>query len=125
MGGHNLFLVKSCLDIGEHYIKVNQYKNLKEILQLELRDYLSSEDIEERLISAYMDCCKEIIVSNTNNRSVLGTLNEIMLIMNAVEKKNDFANNIERNKWNNQIIYKPIDYEKPIDVFKKALVKHL
>ncbi|TBL80693.1 hypothetical protein EYB31_05555 [Paenibacillus thalictri] len=115
----------SRLSLTLHGIKSSQYKNLHEIFQSELREYLTSEGIEERMVTAYLDHCTNLVVSNTDNRSVIGTLNEIMFTMNAVEKDDRYESNTERNQWNNQIIYKPIDYNKPIDVFKSELVKYV
>ncbi|WP_165972063.1 DUF6933 domain-containing protein [Paenibacillus piri] len=102
-------------------IRSTQYKNLNDIFFKELRHYLLSEGIDERLIESYLNNGKEMIITSTNNRSVISTMNEIVLVSKEIHK--EFANMNDRNKWNNTFIYKPIDYAQPIDVFRKQLVK--
>ncbi|WP_159880976.1 DUF6933 domain-containing protein [Paenibacillus puerhi] len=111
------------LSVTLYGIKAKEYKDLDGIFKVQLRDYLISENIEEERIDKYLERCgDEAIISDTNNRSVLGTLKEVMLIMNTIEK-NEWASNLERDQWNNTIIYKPIGYQQPIDVFKNEINK--
>lgn len=104
-------------------IRSNQLNKLQDIFLSSLKDYLITEGISTKLIENYVSNCNEVIYTKTDSRSVLSTLSEIMLIMKSFEeeKDKDFADLNERNRWNNTIIYKPIDYNRPIDVFKKEL----
>jgi hypothetical protein len=104
-------------------IRNTQYKNLKEIFLKELKEYLVYEQIDEAKISEYLNYCHTMVITKSNSRSVLSTLSEIMLVMKSLEKDKDFINNMERNKWNNRFIYKPINYAKPIDVFSQEIYK--
>ncbi|MFE0558906.1 DUF6933 domain-containing protein [Paenibacillus sp. NPDC058910] len=70
---------------------------------------------------------EEAVYTTTNNRSVLRTLNDIVLIMQEVRK--EFDNYYDLNRWNNDRVYKSIDlnnqreYLRPIDLFNKELEK--
>lgn len=90
-----------------------------------MKEYLQTESISTELVENYLLNCNEIIYTKTDSRSVLSTLSEIMMIMKSfeVDKEKEFADLNERNRWNNTIIYKPIDYNQPIDVFKRELEK--
>ncbi|QDY83503.1 hypothetical protein FQU75_08810 [Paenibacillus polymyxa] len=100
-------------------VKKAQLKNVEELFVNELRNYLMSEEIEEKVISRYIEENEGMIITTTNNRSVIGTLNEIIYTMKIIER--EFVEGIERNQWNNRFIYKAIKYEYPIEVFKKAM----
>ncbi|OPA73664.1 hypothetical protein BVG16_26550 [Paenibacillus selenitireducens] len=100
-------------------IRTGQITALKEKFLLTLRIYLSSEGIDENLINSYIQDGLEYMISKTNNRSVLGTMKEITWFT-----ADDFDDNIQRLKWHNKIIHKPIEYNKPIKVFKEALKRH-
>jgi hypothetical protein len=103
-------------------IRSNQANKLREMFVNNLVDYLSIEQIPNPLAHFYIEVCNEITITKTDSRSVLSTLNEIMLVMKTLERdKVDFRDQVERHKWNNRFIYKPIDYQHPIDVFKKEL----
>jgi len=104
-------------------IRSNQLAKLPEIFLSNLQKYLISEGISEKLIDAYLDNCNQAIYAKTDSRSVLATLNEIMGITKSFEGEENekFADLIQLNQWNNRIIYKPIEYKKPIDVFKQEL----
>lgn len=103
-------------------IRSNQANRLQEIFITHLMRYLTLEDIPEEQIEFYIKYCNEMVIAKTDNRSVRSTLNEIMMIMKSLEyEKNGFEDQDHRHKWNNRIIYKPIDYQKPIDVFIKEL----
>jgi hypothetical protein len=73
------------------------------------------------MIDSYIRDGQELVISKTNNRSVLGTVKEISLC--SIDTHLEFSNNFELISWLNRLIYKPIDYDKPIDVFKKSLKK--
>lgn len=100
-------------------VRSTQYKNLKNIFLKELTDYLISENLDEARINQYINDCADIIFTTTNNRSVISTMNDVVLIMQNISF--DFANYIELNKWNNDSFYKPINYSKPIEVFKQEI----
>lgn len=103
-------------------IRTNQANKLREIFLNNLKDYFTIEQIPNALSNFYIDSCLEMIITKTDNRSVLSTLNEIMLVMKTLElDKVDFRDQVKRHKWNNRFIYKPIDYQHPIDVFIKEL----
>ncbi|UVI29338.1 DUF6933 domain-containing protein [Paenibacillus spongiae] len=102
-------------------IRSNSTK-VQEIFLTHLCHYFALEHIPEALMNAYLDNCKEYVLTKTDSRSVLGTLNEVMLTMKTLESGNEELKDQDtRHKWNNRLIYKPIDYERPIDVFKKEL----
>lgn len=97
-------------------IRTGQLAQLKEKFMITLGEYLLSEGIKEDEINSYLEFGTEIVISNTNNRSVLGTMKEVTFF-----SEDDFIDNIDRMKWLNRLIHKPIDYHKPIIVFKEAI----
>ncbi|MCQ6563292.1 DUF6933 domain-containing protein [Paenibacillus mendelii] len=102
-------------------IRSNSTK-VQEIFLTHLRHYFAVEKISNVLMNAYLDNCKEFVLTKTDSRSVRSTLNEIMLIMKSLERDHeDLKDQDTRHKWNNRFIYKPIDYNEPIDVFRKEL----
>jgi hypothetical protein len=103
-------------------VRSSQINVLKEKFLSTLNSYLLSEGINQSVINAYLKDGSEIIFSKTNNRSVLGTMKEIT--MYTTDTHLEFNNNIERMKWLNKLIYKPIDYNEPKKVFKEALNNH-
>jgi hypothetical protein len=100
-------------------IRSGQANKLVEKFRTELKEYLLQEGFKKQLINQYLLEAGEITISRTNNKSVLGTMNEITLY-NSVSHS-DFNSLLERNKWLNTIIYKPIDYNQPIQVFRESL----
>nr|WP_310832112.1 hypothetical protein [Paenibacillus typhae] len=103
-------------------IRTGQNQKLNEFFVNSLREYLIEEDLSASLISSYIENCNETIITKTDSRSVISTLSEIMLVMKSLEMDNQgFEDMDERQKWNNRFIYKPIDYQKPIEVFIKEL----
>ncbi|WP_223070551.1 DUF6933 domain-containing protein [Paenibacillus caui] len=100
-------------------IRTAQLNGLIDKFQSELFDYLVSEEIEQALINSYMNDGSEVTISKTNSRSVLGTMKEITFY--STDTQMEFADKEELIKWLNRIIYKPIDYEEPIKVFKEAI----
>ncbi|WP_246317205.1 DUF6933 domain-containing protein [Paenibacillus agri] len=87
-----------------------------------LFEYLVSEGIEQKVIESYLKEGLETNISKTNSRSVLGTMKEITMYCDVTQLK--FADQEERDKWLNRTIHKPIDYKKPIDVFKEEIRKY-
>ncbi|WP_313640808.1 DUF6933 domain-containing protein [Paenibacillus sp.] len=99
-------------------IRSGQADKLVEKFRTELKEYLLQEGFKKQLINQYLLEAGEITISRTNNKSVLGTMNEITFY-NTVDR--DFDSLYERNKWLNTFIHKPIDYNQPIDVFRESL----
>ncbi|WP_027084410.1 DUF6933 domain-containing protein [Cohnella panacarvi] len=100
-------------------IRTGQTERLKERFMLTLREYLLREGVVESLINRYLAYGSEVVISKTNNRSVLGTMKEVTWFI-----EDDFHDNIERLMWLNRMIHKPIDYMKPIEYFKESLWDH-
>ncbi|WP_339220948.1 hypothetical protein [Paenibacillus sp. FSL W7-1332] len=106
-------------------IRSTQYKNLKNIFKEQLENYLISERINKSTIHEYLNECNEAVYTTTNNRSILGTLNDIVLIMQDVGT--EFDNYYDLNRWNNDRLYKSIDlnnqreYLRPIELFNNEL----
>ncbi|XID95008.1 DUF6933 domain-containing protein [Paenibacillaceae bacterium WGS1546] len=90
-------------------VKSTQIKVLKEKFLSTLNAYLLSEGVTQSIINAYLEDGSEMIISKTNNRSVLGTMKEVT--MYTTDTHLEFNDNIERMKWLNKLIYKPIDYK--------------
>ncbi|SDE44086.1 hypothetical protein SAMN02799630_03371 [Paenibacillus sp. UNCCL117] len=99
-------------------VRSAQLKVLKDKFLLTLEAYLQSEGIESSLIDSYLNDASAMIISKTDNRSVLGTMKEVSLF-----SSDDFPDNIQRLKWLNRLIYKPIDYKEPIALFKETIRK--
>ncbi|MDP9701578.1 hypothetical protein J2T16_004520 [Paenibacillus intestini] len=97
-------------------IRTGQIGRLKEKFMITLREYLLREGVNESLINRYFANSEEVVISKTNNRSVLGTMKEVTWFI-----EDDFHDNIERMKWLNRMIHKPIDYKEPINYFKESL----
>ena len=97
-------------------IRTGQIERLKEKFMITLREYLLREGVNESLINRYFANREEVVISKTNNRSVLGTMKEVTWFI-----EDDFHDNIERMKWLNRMIHKPIDYKEPINYFKECL----
>ncbi|CAM2910358.1 hypothetical protein PASE110613_07175 [Paenibacillus sediminis] len=76
-------------------IRTGQIERLKDKFMLTLREYLLREGVNESLINRYLAYGAEVIISKTNNRSVLGTMKEVTWFI-----EDDFYDNIERLKWN-------------------------
>ncbi|WP_160036939.1 DUF6933 domain-containing protein [Paenibacillus sp. An7] len=106
-------------------IRSTQYKNLENIFKEHLKSYLLFENIDDSKINEYLNGCHEAIYTTTNNRSILGTLNDIVFIMKDIGREFDDCNDL--NRWNNYRIFKTIDsnntqrYLKPIELFNKEL----
>jgi hypothetical protein len=100
-------------------IRTSQLTLLKDKFLTVLKTYLINEGLNQNQIDAYLREGSEFVISKTNSRSVLGTMNEVSFF-----SSDDFNDNIERLKFLNKIIYKPIDYEEPKIVFKEAINRH-
>lgn len=100
-------------------IRSTQYKNLNDIFLNELKNYLTSENLDKEIMNEYLNECEDMVITTTNNRSVISTMNDIVLIMQEVSI--EFKNYIELNQWNNDSFYKPINYAKPMEVFNQEI----
>ncbi|MDO3410549.1 DUF3024 domain-containing protein [Saccharibacillus sp. CPCC 101409] len=93
-------------------VRSGQIGSLQKKFVETLERYLLVEGVEEESIEAYLRCSSEVFITRTDNRSVLGTMKEVTYFTH-----DDFNDPIERMKWINRLIHKPIDYLQPIDVF--------
>ncbi|WP_251572725.1 hypothetical protein [Paenibacillus sp. MER TA 81-3] len=83
----------------------------------ELKEYLLLEGVRRSLVNKYLFEAGEVCIGKTNVKSVLGTMTEMSLYCRNAE----FDHTLDLSAWLNSMIYKPIDYEEPIKVFKKTL----
>ncbi|WP_256720042.1 DUF6933 domain-containing protein [Paenibacillus amylolyticus] len=112
----------SRLSLTVNGIRTNQASKLAGIFKENLEAYFAVEEIPDNLANYYLDKCNEKTITKTDSRSVISTMNEIMLVIRSFEGETDkFKDKDTRHKWNNRFIYKPIDYKEPIDVFVKEL----
>ncbi|MGI2297565.1 DUF6933 domain-containing protein [Paenibacillus sp. GXUN7292] len=98
-------------------IRTSQLDKLQEKFKTDLKQYLLFEGLRNSVVEQYFLEAGEISIGKTNDKSVLGTLNEMSLYCNNIE----FHHNFDLSAWLNMKIYKPINYEKPIHVFKKII----
>ncbi|MCR8630655.1 DUF6933 domain-containing protein [Paenibacillus radicis (ex Xue et al. 2023)] len=115
---------KSRLSVTISKIRGNQGKDIKNIFSSALKDYLLVEGFKEKWMDSYIGEISDIKISNTNNRSVLGTMVEAVKLMDSIYSRGAIPDFHELNKENNRIIYKPIDYLKPIDVFNELIKEY-
>ncbi|MEK0316255.1 DUF6933 domain-containing protein [Cohnella sp. 56] len=99
-------------------VRTGQLNLLKEKFLETMKSYLEYEEISKTQIENYLKHGTDICISKTNSRSVLATMTEITIF-----DTDDFDNDLERMKWLNRLIYKPINYNKPIEVFTEQLEK--
>lgn len=99
-------------------IRSAQLGKLQEKFKAELKEYLLLEGVRSSLIDQYFLEAGEVRIGKTNNKSVLGTLNEMSFYCVDME----FDRTFDLSAWLNSMIFKPIDYKEPIHVFKKAIV---
>ncbi|MBE9918423.1 hypothetical protein G8C92_30985 [Paenibacillus donghaensis] len=100
-------------------VRSSQLEKMKEKFKTTLSEYLRNEGVSQSLIKQYFLEGSEVVISKTNSRSVLGTMKEV--IWYTQDTHLEYADHIGRMKWLNKLIYKPIDYKEPRDVFKEAL----
>lgn len=98
-------------------IRSSQAGKLQDKFISSLKEYLLLEGVRKSLIDQYFLEAGEIEIGKTNNKSVIGTMNEMALYCDNVI----FNHPHDVSIWLNKLIYKPIDYEQPIDVFKKEV----
>ncbi len=100
-------------------IRSAQRVKQQEKFMTELKEYLQIEGLKKSQIEQYFFEAGEVSIGKTNDRSVLGTMKEMSLYCDGVE----FGHTFDLSEWLNKMIYKPIDYEEPIKVFKDALIR--
>ncbi|KAA8787574.1 hypothetical protein ABIE27_003725 [Paenibacillus sp. 4624] len=102
--------------------RTKQANKLLAIFKKNLEAYMAFEGIPQEWAQYYLDQCNDRLITKTDSRSVIGSMNEIIFVMKALEgNDNDFRDENARHKFNNRGIYKPIDYHEPIKVFVKEL----
>lgn len=104
-----------CIVIGG--IRTSQLDKLQEKFMTELREYLQLEGIKKSHIDQYFFEAGKIVIGKTDDRSVLGTVTEMSQYCKSVE----FDHTFDLSAWLNKMIYKPIDYHEPINVFKEHI----
>jgi hypothetical protein len=108
-------LSRLCLIIDG--IRSSQVNKLQDKLKTDLKEYLQLEGVRRTLIDQYYFEAGELHIDKTNDRSVLGTMKEMSIYCSDM----GFDHTFDLSAWLNSLIFKPIDYEKPINVFMKAL----
>lgn len=98
-------------------VRSSQLNKLQDKFKTDLKQYLQAEGVRRTLIDQYFLEAGELQIDKTNDKSVLGTMKE----MTVYCKNQDFDHTFELSAWLNSLIYKPIDYKEPINVFKQAL----
>ncbi|WP_059053594.1 DUF6933 domain-containing protein [Paenibacillus senegalimassiliensis] len=104
-----------CLVIGG--IRSSHARKLQEEFITQLKEYLMLEGVSKSLIDQYFLEAGDIKIAKTDSRSVIGTMTEMTLYSDNVI----FDSTYDLSAWLNKMIYKPISYEKPINVFKKEI----
>ncbi|MFI2859014.1 DUF6933 domain-containing protein [Paenibacillus sp. JSM ZJ436] len=99
-------------------IRSGQVAKLKETFVTGVKEYLQLEGVRRGLVEQYFLEAGEISMGKTNDRSVLGTLNEMSFYSQTMR----FDHTHDLSAMLNSMIYKPIDYEEPIQVFKKEIM---
>ncbi|WGU96441.1 hypothetical protein QJQ58_09480 [Paenibacillus dendritiformis] len=98
-------------------IRSSQLEKLQEKFVSELKEYLLLEGVRKSLVNQYLFEAGEVSIGKTNAKSVLGTMNEMSFYSRGAE----FDHTFDLCAWLNSLIFKPLNYEEPINVFKKTL----
>ncbi|MGG6310355.1 DUF6933 domain-containing protein [Paenibacillus macerans] len=98
-------------------IRSSQVGKLQESFMTGLKEYLQLEGLRKSLFDQYFLEAGDVRIGKTNNKSVLGTMNEMTFYCDNVA----FEHTYDLSAWLNKMIFKPIDYEEPINVFKKEI----
>lgn len=112
----------SRLSITLFGIKKSQYNNLPVLFVQALKELMISEGFDEQIVKAYTQEGEQMLATTTNSHSVMGTLDEIIFIMKELDMEHGCE--LEKNQWNNRIVFKTVEYKYPVDVFKEMLEKH-
>ena len=106
-------------------VKKKDYLNFKELLVQHLRESLIAEEINPELINSYLKNGEEMIITNTNNRSTLGCLKEVILSIQydyPLGRDIAAADLKEINRYNNRFIHLKLSGY-PINLMKEHLEK--
>lgn len=109
-------------------IKKKQLADLNNLLLQTITENLKAEGTPENFLEHFRENGKEIIFTNSHDRSVLGTMNEtIFFTMCHFEKtiKTEDINALEINRENNRISFKPLGYLYPIEALKNEIEKKI
>jgi len=98
-------------------IRSAQLDKLQAKFKSDLKEYLLLEGLKSSVIDQYFFEAGEIGISKTNDKSVLGTMKEMSLYCIGME----FDHTFDLSAWLNSRIFKPIDYKKPREIFKKLI----
>ncbi|KOS00874.1 DUF6933 domain-containing protein, partial [Paenibacillus polymyxa] len=112
----------SRLSITLFGIKKSQYNNLPVLFMQALKEFMISEGFDEQIVKAYIQEGEQMLATTTNSHSVIRTLDEIIFIMKELDMEHGCE--LEKNQWNNRIVFKTVEYKYPVDVFKEMLEKH-
>ncbi|MGE7602819.1 DUF6933 domain-containing protein [Peribacillus sp. NPDC097675] len=106
-------------------VKKKDFLNFQELLVQHVRESLIAEEIDPEIINSYLEKGKEMIITNTNNRSTLGYLKEVILSIQydyPLGRDIAAADIKEINHYNNRFIYlRSSGY--PINLMKEQLEK--
>nr|WP_237178988.1 hypothetical protein [Paenibacillus sp. MMS18-CY102] len=102
-------------------VRSSQLNVLKDKFRAALTEYLLSEGVQAQAIESYFQPGTEWLIAKTNSRSVRSSMTEFYLYAKHLEREYD--NNHERMKSLNRLIFKPIDYYEPRNVFKEEIAK--
>ncbi|MGW8956815.1 DUF6933 domain-containing protein [Paenibacillus sp. NPDC055715] len=103
-------------------IKKAQYKNLPTLFVQALKELMISEGFDEKIVEAYTQEGEQMLATTTNSHSVMGILDEIIFVMKELDMEH--GSDLEKNQWNNRIVFKTVQYQYPVDAFEEALEKH-
>lgn len=82
-----------------------------------MKEYLLLEGVRRSLVNQYLFEAGEVSIGKTYDKSVIGTMTE----MSLYSRNTEFNHTFDLSGWLNSMIFKPINYEEPIKVFKKSL----
>lgn len=100
--------------------------NIGELLTHHLAENLRSEGFDAIIIEKFLEQGSKIVFTKTHNRSVVGAMVEMVKMMQHIYPTgNDIMakNPIDLNKFNNGLIYSPINYAQPINLFRDYIQK--
>jgi len=107
-------------------LKSQDFKIFHIIFGQKLFKTLLAEEIPQDQIETVLSECEKIQYEKTNNRSVLGTMNEQKFqIEYSIQSEGGLAqtNMFELNRFINRNRLSAIDYKYPIEIFKEKLKK--
>ncbi|MCP4611152.1 MAG: hypothetical protein GY845_20785 [Planctomycetes bacterium] len=105
-------------------MKKPEFQNFHEVFRLNLLKNMMSEGLSKKQFEHLFDAHKEIRIAKTNNRSVLGSMNELAFqVKFSVHNMGGLAttNLLELNHELNRIPMGAIDYKFSIDELQRRL----